>query len=158
MERGAISWGGRRVECLFLASSWGREQTAQGRSSSLPYRFGSLVPRSHPRCRFFGYCTAAQSVDENQACVRYVGMIYGPHQCVVQNAVHKSLSPANRPRHNQTLLWTGPRRDESLFVVSYPLARRVTRHRALSVMQREHAGGSRNRDSHANDRSTAGPE
>jgi hypothetical protein len=31
------------------------------------------------------------------------------------------------------MLWTGPRRVDSLFFVQRPLARRVTRHRALSV-------------------------
>jgi hypothetical protein len=52
----------------------------------------------------------------------------------------KFESRSRSDRHNQTLLWTGPRRVDSLSLVQRPLPRRVTRQRTLSVMCPQRSG------------------
>jgi hypothetical protein len=46
-----------------------------------------------------------------------------------------TLVAARKLRENQPMLWTGPRRVDSLFFVQRRLARRVTRQRLSSVLR-----------------------
>ena len=47
----------------------------------------------------------------------------------------RSKAPADRPAHNQPLLWKSSRRVVSLFLFHVPSARRVARHRSSSVIR-----------------------